>query len=596
MNEQIRMSFVPEKLSIKAMRSNGFKSTDTAIAELIDNSIQAGLKVNETVNVDVVCVEETSSVGNAKYISEIYVLDDAGGMAPDLMRRAIQFGQGTNLDQRQQKGMGKFGMGLPNSSISQCERLDVYSWQTADQVHTVYMDLTEIYDGILEGVPETKEARLPKMFYESEGRSELKIASSGTLVSWTKIDRATWRTHRGFFKNAEFLIGRMYRHFINDGTVKIRLLAYEKSKSGICKKIDQRLVKPNDPLMLMKDTCAPEPFDQTPAFNEHKETVIDIKDTNGVPHSVTIRASYRGSHVIDHADELGKDPGSTPIGQFVAKNVGVSVVRAGRELCLSQEWTKPGEYTERWWGLEIQFPPALDEVLGVSNDKQQASNIGRFDADEEDDIDAFVADFSSQNPSVTAQRNISQKVKNVLNSLRKTTNQQRAGSRKKGPSSSKVTKKVKKWLNTKGSKNATQTYGNTSVGAKKTTVEGFATKNGATPTAARLLAEQFLADEARAQFIFQEFTNFELFSWEQENGIYQIKINSMHPAIKALALGDENGDFGPEETAAMANLQLLFVVWADYEAGLEGAERSAVQKARVMWGLKLDELFNSDSE
>jgi hypothetical protein len=42
--------------------------------------------------------------------------------------------------------------------------------------------------------------------------------------------------------------------------------------------------------------------------------------------------------------------------------------RADRELCI--ETTLATEATDRWWGLELSFGAELDEVFGVTNNKQ----------------------------------------------------------------------------------------------------------------------------------------------------------------------------------------------------------------------------------
>ena len=45
----------------------------------------------------------------------------------------------------QQDGIGEFGMGLPSSSISQCRRVDVWSWQDGpENALYTYLDLDEI--------------------------------------------------------------------------------------------------------------------------------------------------------------------------------------------------------------------------------------------------------------------------------------------------------------------------------------------------------------------------------------------------------------------------------------------------------------------
>ena len=57
---------------------------------------------------------------------------------------------------------------------------------------------------------------------------------------------------------------------------------------------------------------------------------------------------------------------------MLARNQGVSIVRAGRELELSQAWVNSYEPEERWWSVEVEFDPILDEIFGVVNNKQHA--------------------------------------------------------------------------------------------------------------------------------------------------------------------------------------------------------------------------------
>jgi hypothetical protein len=48
-------------------------------------------------------------------------------------------------------------------------------------------------------------------------------------------------------------------------------------------------------------------------------------------------------------------------------------MRADRELVL--EKTLAQEATDRWWGIEVAFDPCLDDVFGVTNNKQDAPNF-----------------------------------------------------------------------------------------------------------------------------------------------------------------------------------------------------------------------------
>ena len=47
---------------------------------------------------------------------------------------------------------------------------------------------------------------------------------------------------------------------------------------------------------------------------------------------------------------------------------------------LDDGWCIGYDPRERWWGAEIEFPPTLDEVFGVPNNKQAATALFRVGA------------------------------------------------------------------------------------------------------------------------------------------------------------------------------------------------------------------------
>ena len=70
-------SFIPADLAIQAMRDSGYKNTAYALAELIDNSVQAEAK-----NIEIICIEEQMQLADRrrKRLTKIAVLDDGLGM------------------------------------------------------------------------------------------------------------------------------------------------------------------------------------------------------------------------------------------------------------------------------------------------------------------------------------------------------------------------------------------------------------------------------------------------------------------------------------------------------------------------------------
>lgn len=284
-----------------------------------------------------------------KRLSEIGVLDNGSGMDPTTLRQALQFGNGTHLNDR--AGIGRFGMGLPNASISQCKRVDVWSWQRGPEnaIHT-YLDVEEIETGNVRLVPKPTPQSLPQEWrdYSTD------IGTHGTLVIWSKFDehRLTWKGSRATLEHTEIQAGRMYRKFINDGTLALRLSSIDGDEDKIS--ID-RMAKVNDPLYLMAPSSTPPPFDRKPMFQKWGESdekfTIDHGDKTG---EVKVKISWASQ---DTVPTDGGDRGSTPYGKHAAKNIGVSLMRAGRELDLDSSWAISYDPTERWWGVEVEFPP-----------------------------------------------------------------------------------------------------------------------------------------------------------------------------------------------------------------------------------------------
>ena len=369
-NHQMTLDdFIPQRLAIKAMRDSGYKNTAYALAELIDNSVQA-----ESNNIELLCEEATDMVNERvrSRVSRIAVLDDGYGMDVSTLSMCLQFGNGTHLEDR--SGIGRFGMGLPNSSISQCGRVTVWSWQTGvDNAFFTYLDVDEIISETLRSVPQPVQEPLP-----DEWRNKLNhLNTSGTLVIWEKLEygRLTWRTSESILSHLEDFSGRIYRKFLSSGELGLHLSIID---SGGQK--HSREARVNDPLYLMTPTYTPKPFDETPMFQSYGSDSDDDEleklfiEWNNATYEVVVRASYATEATND--EKAGsRDRGSTIYGQHAKKNQGISILRARRELELDLTWTerRATRDIDRWWGIEVEFPPELDEVFGVTNNKQAAT-------------------------------------------------------------------------------------------------------------------------------------------------------------------------------------------------------------------------------
>lgn len=358
-------SFIPADLAIQAMRDNGYKNTAYALAELIDNSVQANAK-----NIEIICIEEVQQVKERqrKRLSKIAVIDDGDGMTAVILRKALQFGNGTRLNDR--SGIGRFGMGLPNASISQSGRLDVWSWQNGpdNALHT-YLDIDEIRRRERKDVPMPELSAVPA---EWRGRAQA-LGQSGTLVVWTKLsaDRMTWKGAKATLRKTSWLLGRIHRRFVGDQSLSIRLVGGEDGA------LESNFVTINDPMYLIPAPTLPAPYNATPMFEPVLSEPISV-EVNGQVFQVLTSYSVAKGSTLDLAGTAHR--GDTAYGKDAAENIGVSVMRAGRELMLDRSWTIQYDPRDRWWGCEVEFPAELDEIFGVTNNKQAATVFNELSA------------------------------------------------------------------------------------------------------------------------------------------------------------------------------------------------------------------------
>ena len=97
------VDIIPARLAVTAMRDSGYKNTAYALAELIDNSVQAKAK-----SIELICVEEEETINQRtrRKLREIGVMDNGEGMPSETLHLALQFGNGTHLEDRKRIGKG----------------------------------------------------------------------------------------------------------------------------------------------------------------------------------------------------------------------------------------------------------------------------------------------------------------------------------------------------------------------------------------------------------------------------------------------------------------------------------------------------------
>jgi len=592
-NGQLAFDIIPTHLAVKAMRDNGYKNAASALGELIDNAIQAGAS-----NVELLCHERTdfTSTRTVQRLNEIALIDNGSGMDSGLLRIALQFGNGSRLNDR--SGMGRFGMGLPNSSVSQCKKVEVWTWQNGSKPIYTYLDLDEIVAGAMSEVPLPIKKDLPE-FWSDIAET---IGESGTLVVWSKLDRCTWKKANTLIKNSELLIGRMYRSFIQTGKVKIRMAGFANDGRQPMNDLDD-LAVPNDPGYLISPSSTPAPWDDDAMFSAYgplsEETIPVTFD--GQVLDVTVRRS-----VAKKEARPTRNSGQLAHGRHAGNNTGISIVRAGRELTLDLGYVNRYDPTERWWGIEIEFPPGLDEIFGVSNDKQEAryfSDLSRLKIndlakqlkmtklefqdylrDEEDPLAALV------DLGLIIENTIANLRTDVENTARV------PGKKRFDPKSAEA-------IATKATRDRQDDgYEGRSDSAEALTVSQRVSEfsvslegDGYTPEEAKSLAENTLNINSKYLFTSRDVDSTAFFTISTRAGVVHVTLNTNHPAHKHLIEALDNDlDLNANQQdveslnkrleLASVGLKLVLEAWARYEDESSGSALEAAREARADWG------------
>lgn len=583
---------VPTKLVIKAMRDSGYKNAANAIAELMDNSIQA-----DASRVELLCGERVEKLRqrSRSRISELAVLDNGCGMDAATLRMALQFGNGTHLDDF--SGIGRFGMGLPNSSISQARRVDVWTWQGGPEsaIHS-YIDIDEIDAGDLRQVPEPTQRAIPKIWREVGTTFE----HTGTLVAWSNLDRIMWRSARAIIDNSELVIGRMYRYFLAEGQAEIRFASFDMDATPALRATEGRFALPNDPIYLLPNTSCPYPYDKTPMFTqgEFNNTDFDIL-FNGEKHTVTVRFAYAKEEARE-----GYNPGSLPHGQHAKKNVGVSIMRAGRELDLDTAWSDPSEPRDRWWGVEVSFPPALDDLFGVTNNKQSARNFselakvdleslleeGQTLGSKREEMDA---DEDPRLPLLEIAQHIRSNIATIRRLIRAQTATPKRNRHDDSRSEIKGTEVTRRRFEGGYKGESDKQEAEQPPEQRQEEIVEELVEQGATPKQAQEMAAKTIGRGLKYTFVKGDLSSQLLFDVKPRGGAIIISLNVNHPGYYHLIelLREDAEDAEEDELRARLiqardGLELLLMAWARYEDEQpDGPRRVNVQDARWQWGL-----------
>jgi hypothetical protein len=402
-------AIIPAHTAITTFRDAGYRNTAAAISELIDNSIEA-----EASDIEILVFQElvAHSQRTMPTVTKIGVYDNGCGMPPEVLAICLQFGNGTRLTSR--KGIGRFGIGLPQASVSQCKRVEVFSWQN-DICYKTYLDIDEIVNEKRQNVSPIEECAMPEHILRESVSSR---KASGTLIVWSQCDRLDFARAKTLYNRMSNQLCRTYRHHLDSDNQYGRQCKISMVVAGPDRDIFP--LSANDPLYLLTPNNLPGHSNE--ATNEQYGEVTEIpieyeKDDQTLVSIVEMRFSI----AKPATQELG---GGSELGAHYRDNTGISFMRAGREIDFGTfGYFNPREERQRWWGCEIRFSPDLDELFGVTNNKQAVREVDyldleKFKEDHPEDWDEELEASNKLKLRVELSRNFTRFHKRAMNTIR----------------------------------------------------------------------------------------------------------------------------------------------------------------------------------
>ena len=330
----------PASSMIESLRGVGY-SLETAIADLIDNSISAHAR-----NVWITFWWEGRR-------SHIAVLDDGAGMTEAELSEAMRPGSMSPLEGRPADDLGRFGLGLKTASFSQCRQLTVASLQSG-QFSTRRWDLDHVAR-----VEEWQLLKSPVSGSEEMLKPLLKLGQ-GTMVLWEELDRVVGNvpnsdssSHNHFLSlidRVESHLAMVFHRFLEGGLAGLSIFI-NGSDEG-------HRVKAWDPFM-----------------RDHSSTIATPKERIKTQRGIVEVQGF----ILPHKDKLkerqfeigaGLEGWTAQQGFYVYRNRRMLVSGGWLGLGQRQAWTREEPY--KLARLRLDIPNTADADWGIDIKKSVA--------------------------------------------------------------------------------------------------------------------------------------------------------------------------------------------------------------------------------
>lgn len=388
-----------------AIRETQYQNIMSAIAEIVDNSIEAKAQ-----DILIITREDVDKTGGL-IVKDIAILDNGTGMDIETLQNCLVFGKSTKTPGY--GVMGKFGVGLGQASLFSAPRVEVMSWIDEISKKMVYLDVNEMRSGVQRKIYRPVDCEIPDVYrgflrISLPNIETMSFQHSGTLVLWKNVDKVTTRPST-FYKNLQIDLGRRFRYYIERGN---RIVITTTAHNPLYN------VKAVDPMFLMENSKYTassrrigylaqedeigepifEPFicDLTPNGTRKIEFQLEENDRLLLA-ELTLKCSVVKEKFYwpNIANLKVMNPGNTEIGDCAKKLEGISIVRSSREIQNDKFglYSNTNQPENRWWHLEISFNPDLDRFFKLSNNKQKVEIMSDFMSTKKGETDYYASEM-----------------------------------------------------------------------------------------------------------------------------------------------------------------------------------------------------------
>lgn len=358
--------FMPGQ-ALQSLRQAGY-DLPAALGEPIDNSLEAGA------NVVHLRLEKSTDRRAKEHIDKIAIIDDGAGMDEDTLWHYLQLGFSTRY--MSTTTIGKFGVGAKLAALNFARRVDVWSRKGKDLewLH-VHFDLLEALDmekiggGVGIARPRASEVPAHLAKYASKG--------SGTVVLWSSIDRLDAGRHASDLNalrvEIEKELSRIFRYFLRGGRQIL---------------VNGTALLPHDPMFRLDQTWGDQVLSEELGDDArggvHHEPAQVILDGEPIKFGNDIAKVTMTVLPIDVVQPKGKGGGEIARKLRIPENQGnISFVRLEREISYTNVpriFPSGVQDKDRYIGIEVAFPPAMDDSFGVRNVKRGVEPHGELRA------------------------------------------------------------------------------------------------------------------------------------------------------------------------------------------------------------------------